>query len=759
MKKRVLLKRVTVAILAAAVFLSSVTGCGKKKSGVDGSASNPTTFLDKEHIFKEEDIKLTENGEDIVYLDYVNGKIKFVYKGGSGKYVFVSAGTDGSVDKTFEIPVSTKAGYPYFTMDDSDNLYMQYSADSDDANNAAEDGSELEEGTFLLKFDNTGKELFREDMSSDGSSDILFPVEGVVWTKDNGLIVCSARGIETYSEQNGFNLIINHIPLNSFEYGGFITKGNDDQLYVMGSKDQCSQLVKVDIANKKIGEPGKCFETSNINVFCALSKGEQYDQYIANSDFIYGYDSKEDKVTKIVDFHDSEIGGEINNLAVVSDTEFWASFFDENGKTRLSKLTKVNPEDVKEKTVVTLGGITVYDDLLEDVYKFNRSSDEYRIQVVDYSKEAFADGNEMEQILNKFNLDVLSGNAPDILVVSDDINIYNYIDKGVFMDMSALFDKGGAFENIEILPNVFEMMHTKGKVYTVFPEFIIETVAIRSRFADGKETLTFDDCDEIINSSDAEYKTAFGGSSSKDVVLYMGVTSGRDKYLDLENKKCNYDCADFIDLLNFANKFPEEAGYDYGIFEMDLGYLEDKAIFKDDHLYNFEDYGKLEHAVFKDGVSLIGFPNNSGENLSYIQPRNQVGINSNSKYTDVAIDFIKSMFENYDPSNRNSNFPSDKKGFETAKKAATAEIGDKEPDYYDLGFGEERIEVTPLTEAEAQKFCDYILAIKTLYGYYDGQISSIIHEESSAFFSGQKSAEETASIIQSRVTTYMNENR
>ena len=41
----------------------------------------------------------------------------------------------------------------------------------------------------------------------------------------------------------------------------------------------------------------------------------------------------------------------------------------------------------------------------------------------------------------------------------------------------------------------------------------------------------------------------------------------------------------------------------------------------------------------------------------------------------------------------------------------------------------------------------------------DSKISDIINEESGAFFAGQKSAEETADIIQSRVKVYISETK
>ena len=42
---------------------------------------------------------------------------------------------------------------------------------------------------------------------------------------------------------------------------------------------------------------------------------------------------------------------------------------------------------------------------------------------------------------------------------------------------------------------------------------------------------------------------------------------------------------------------------------------------------------------------------------------------------------------------------------------------------------------------------------------YDEKIMEIITEESNAYFEGQKSAKETADVIQNRIQVYVNENR
>ena len=62
----------------------------------------------------------------------------------------------------------------------------------------------------------------------------------------------------------------------------------------------------------------------------------------------------------------------------------------------------------------------------------------------------------------------------------------------------------------------------------------------------------------------------------------------------------------------------------------------------------------------------------------------------------------------------------------------------------------------PLTEAEAQQLRDLIAAVEhtTLC---DETAMGIIREEAAGFFAGQRGAEETARLIQSRMSLYISE--
>lgn len=63
-----------------------------------------------------------------------------------------------------------------------------------------------------------------------------------------------------------------------------------------------------------------------------------------------------------------------------------------------------------------------------------------------------------------------------------------------------------------------------------------------------------------------------------------------------------------------------------------------------------------------------------------------------------------------------------------------------------------------MTDAEEQDLRALMSGI-TAFARTDISLRDIIDEETQAFFSGQKSAEETARMIQSRATIYVNEQK
>ena len=75
------------------------------------------------------------------------------------------------------------------------------------------------------------------------------------------------------------------------------------------------------------------------------------------------------------------------------------------------------------------------------------------------------------------------------------------------------------------------------------------------------------------------------------------------------------------------------------------------------------------------------------------------------------------------------------------------------------GYDDFNIDIYAATQEEIDAVKAIIASAEKLSGSVNEDLSNIITEETEPFFKGQKSAKETADIIQNRVQIYVNEHR
>ena len=477
------------------------------------------------------------------------------------------------------------------------------------------------------------------------------------------------------------------------------------------------------------------------------------------TDGVYKYDPDSGEKNKLLDFRASNIdsateyvGGNKWQAVALSDTDFIIDLPVGSGDdTSLLRFTKENPDEVSDKTTITLGTMWLEPDVQSEVMKFNRSNDKYEIEVIDYSK-LYSD-DEQEEARKQLDMDIISGKAPDIINV--DGNVKKYVDKGIFLDLTPEFDKGGALEGIELLPNIAEMMKYDGKMYTFMPSFKVATCAVRAKFAKGKGSLTYKELDDLIKSNGTDYETAFGSNHNKSYGNLL-MPHYADKCIDWNEKKCDFKNPEFIEFLNFINKFPDKASGHSNLAEIDKSYAEDKGIYYRELFSNLNEYARLKQLVFNDDIELVGYPNNSRENIASINGE-LYAVNSNTAHKDIALEFVKELILS-DKDDSYSGFSTVKQKFEEELQEATKEKSDDDESaqLWDQ-INHVMVKMKPLSQEEVSKFYDYTVSINSL-DCMNNEITNIIAEEASAFYCGQKTAEEVADIIQNRVTVYINEN-
>ena len=533
---------------------------------------------------------------------------------------------------------------------------------------------------------------------------------------------------------------------------------------VCGSSGENGAIVQVlDVENKKFGEKYN-LDIQYFNSSDALMSGSgEYDFFYKDDKGMYGYSIKDKKTTKIMDYVASEIDSN-NSYGIVpltSDTMIGTSWSEESGKTMITLYSKVDPSEVKDKISITMGSLYGTDDSIRSAaIKFNKENDKYRIEFKD-----FTDGNfeTIEDAQAKVNAEIAAGNIPDIIDLNG-LPYQQYVSKGILEDLTPYYDKDDTVKKEDILPSVLKAMEIDGKLYYVAPSFGLNTLVAAKKDVGDKTGWTFDELKQVLQEKGDGIRPFY--SENKVDILNNFLYSSVDDYIDWTTGKCRFDSDDFKSILEIAGGgVDEEMDYSEDAPSMPTLIKERKVLLADGSWFE-PDNVQLFKKMFNEDISLIGYPCED-KNGSYFSFDTQLGIYSKSEVKDGAWEFIKTiMTKDYQANGGHIwNTPTNKDAFEaymktkTATKAYTDEYGNKiEPNDNSWGWDDLEVKIGPLSADEEKIFRDAINNT-TKVSESDGAIMNIITEEAKNYFGGQKGLDETADIIQNRVTTYVNENR
>ena len=588
--------------------------------------------------------------------------------------------------------------------------------------------------------------------------------------------------------------------IDDSQYSGSLCRLQPDQVgilwynYATGTAESTDEngqfFIPVDLETKTWGEKIKM----PANAWNIYPGDDAYDFYYKNNDNIYGYTFAGDTKDKLVDWMACDVdtsnmydSGMLSDGRVVGMTQDWSS---DTTTYQLIVLHRIDASEVKEKTVLTLACMGLDWSLRSKIVEYNKSNDQYRIQVVDYSE--YATDDDYNAGVTKLTTEIISGSVPDLFLTSN-LPIDKYAAKGVVADLYTFMDGGSGLSRDYFVPQVLKAIEKEGKLYELPTKFSVETAYALSSIVDQYDTWNVAAVQDAMTQLQ-EGATVFSTGWTKSSVLNNCLTRNLAAFVDWTTGKCTFDSEAFQQLLAFCNSFPDDSSSDdmiaYSsaklvdtmddpIWESDATrVLSGKQLMSTTSFYGFEDYIYNIYPV-KDKVTFVGYPSESGEpgNSFYIQC--PMAISSVTKYPDAAWDFVSSMIKktNEDAESMYA-FPISQEAFDKKMTSVMTEQyqldengeqvdwdGDGEPDKMSIGSYEvvENGESTwQQVYALTQEDVDQILSvINSATGIvdYDDEILSIVSDEVSAYFAGDKDVQTTANMIQSRVNLYVQEQR
>jgi ABC-type glycerol-3-phosphate transport system substrate-binding protein len=419
-----------------------------------------------------------------------------------------------------------------------------------------------------------------------------------------------------------------------------------------------------------------------------------------------------------------------------------------------------------EKITLTMAVFNPGHWLMSAVSEFNLSSAEYRIEVINYpsTNSGYTFGHIDNEQQTKFITEMTAGNIPDIIDVSV-LPVECYAKKGMFEDLYPYIDADPELSREDILPNILQAIEIDGHLYHTLSDFYIETVMGRSGILGNDIGWTLD---EFLQ-TDADNQCFY---ASREMLLEYFSVIYAEEFIDWEHGTCGFDNEKFIRLLNILKSQISEEKIDAAWLDMGSAFrngeylLYPYVIVNPLALQNFQ-YLFDEDYVFK------GYPlEKGGGNFIRSNYSPQLAISKASVHKEAAWSFVRTMFTEeyqtlhnilYMPTNKASmdkymksymtpEYEIDSYGNEVEIPKAVFSAYDAYGDSSNTNF----INAYAVSQEDYVKFMELLNSSNRLYRP-DIAVFNMIKEACSAFFADDKTAEETARIIQARIGIYVSE--
>lgn len=602
----------------------------------------------------------------------------------------------------------------------------------------------------LVAYDENGKEASREDVTKVlGLTDesylnkaLIDDQDRYVFATDQAIIVLD-KDLKKVCEMK---------PDSNYVEG--IAKAKDGKILVADSSgDKGAKVQILDVDAQKWGESYN-LDLQYFSSSDALMNGVEYDFYYKDDAGIYGYDIASKKSTKVMDYVASNISSDNSyNITPIAKDTMMGTTWDESG-SKVVIYKKVDPSTITDKETITVGAMYVDDNVKKAAIAFNKKNNKYQIEFKDYSNE--------EDPQTKMNADIIAGNVPDILCLSG-LSVDQYVEKGILEDLTSYYEKDSDVSADDMISSVAKAMQIDGKYYYIAPGFYVNTLVGAAKTVGTEPGWTMDDFKKLLDEN-KDARPFY--SENKNDNLYNFITMNISDYVDWSTGECTFDGQDFKDILEICNRGTnEETDYSEDSPSEPSLIKEGKVLLTNGGSLDMESV-ELYEAMFNGDITFIGYPNKDKDG-SYFSFDNQLGIYSKSKNKDAAWEFLKTFLTKEYQGNRNNLYsnPTRQDAFDMLVKSKTAtekytdELGNEvEPLEIGWGWDDLNVDIGPLTDKQAQMYIDLVNNTDKT-GEYNDEIGNIITEEAKAYFSGQKSLDETADVIQNRVKTYVNENR
>lgn len=491
--------------------------------------------------------------------------------------------------------------------------------------------------------------------------------------------------------------------------------------------------------------------------------GQETELLYTQGDTLYVCDMKDETPGKLLNWTDCDINSAtLQSFIMLGDGRIAAFSVQNNlqGECEVAYLTKTSKENITEKTVITYGCLFPGSLLCSQIVRFNKLNKEYRIELKQYG----ADGMDPGEAKDLIRMDILAGNAPDIIDIGgffSEEERCELIEAGVFEDLSPYFEKETKIIRADYLEGALQVYERNQALYAIMPTFGLYGLVGEEAEIGDRTAVNLEELSALYNSYYGDEKPLPGFSRKKmlDVLCRLNI----DSFVDKETGECHFKDDSFMQILEFASRFGEEDK------QADIEQIRNgEILFMEASLLSVADIQYYEF-LFGDTVRMIGYPADEETGLMALPCVSVLSMNKQTENKEGAWQFIcflleenqqqelgrsgaqgipikKSVIDMLCEEQMEVEYEEDEEGNLQEKSKSSRHIGDIVVKFY------------AVTGQEADYYKELLQKIGNTgdIGMQQGLLA-IVQEEAADYFAGMKPMEEVLEIIQSRAQNYINE--
>lgn len=422
----------------------------------------------------------------------------------------------------------------------------------------------------------------------------------------------------------------------------------------------------------------------------------------------------------------------------------------EDGKISLlvyldGNLCLLNIDQTQEPGKQEISIVSDFRSLENVIAAFNRQSEDYFITL----SSPFASGD-VDAYCRQLKLQVSSGKGPDLI---DDwlLDLDGCIRNGYFEPLDDVIEDAAAY-----WPACLED-RTDGRLYGIAYSVLPSVTAVSQSLAGNLESWTMDQLTDLVKKSPAEsLQMGLGGL---DIALEYGLANRENpQFIDYSAGKSHLDGQPFIDFLEFAKKYGDDLYYGAEQHEAAEYYRDGRIAVFGVKLYSPDDL-LFASACFKGQETLIGMPVSEGRGV-YLHSWS-LCLNSSSQVKEGAKEFLRYLIS--EEGQRNLFLAGDeprRSGFSCRRDATEMMLDDYQKRARMVKGGIDRIgiyaDIVPLSEEQIRQFWAIFEDARMKWNC-PSELYAIFCDELEPYFAGDRTAEQTAGKLHSRVQLYFDE--